>query len=73
MGWSNKMPNNREPALRMPILDSLQPNTELAIGGGDPMSHPGLHEFLQKEETPNTHGMHIQYTWKTLEETPCIE
>lgn len=34
--------------LNHPLLDSLQPYTELAIGGGDPMSHPDLHDFLQR-------------------------
>lgn len=34
--------------LNHPLLDSLRPYTELAIGGGDPMSHPGLYDFLQR-------------------------
>ena len=29
-----------------PLLDSLHPYTELAIGGGNPLEHPGLEEFL---------------------------
>ena len=32
--------------LNVPLLHSLLPGTELAIGGGDPMSHPQLEEFL---------------------------
>ena len=34
--------------LNHPILDSLKPYTELAIGGGNPLSHPDLIPFLQK-------------------------
>lgn len=29
-------------------LDGLPSGTELAIGGGNPLSHPGLYDFLQK-------------------------
>lgn len=32
--------------LNMPFLDSLRPGTELAIGGGNPLDHPDLDEFL---------------------------
>ena len=32
--------------LKHPLLDSLHPYTELAIGGGDPLTHPDLEEFL---------------------------
>lgn len=34
--------------LSHPFLDTLRPGTELAIGGGNPMSHPHLELFLQK-------------------------
>lgn len=34
--------------LNHPLLDSIQPYTELAIGGGNPMSHSGLYDFLQR-------------------------
>lgn len=30
------------------FLDTLKPYTEIAIGGGNPLSHPNLIEFLQK-------------------------
>ena len=30
------------------FLDKLHPYTELAIGGGNPLSHPDLYEFLQR-------------------------
>ena len=32
--------------LNHPILDSLKPYTELAIGGGNPLTHPDLETFL---------------------------
>ena len=41
-------PDGAHGNLDHPILDSLKPYTELAIGGGDPMSHPGLEAFLKK-------------------------
>lgn len=34
--------------LNVPVLDSLRPYTELAIGGGNPLEHPGLVEFLKR-------------------------
>ena len=34
--------------LKYPILDSLKPYTELAIGGGNPLSHPDLVPFLER-------------------------
>ena len=34
--------------LEHPLLDTIQPYTELAIGGGNPLTHPGLYEFLQR-------------------------
>ena len=30
------------------LLDSIPAYTELAIGGGDPMAHPDLYDFLQR-------------------------
>lgn len=41
-------PDGTHGDLNHPLLDSLKPYTELAIGGGDPMSHPNLKEFLIK-------------------------
>lgn len=32
--------------LHLPFLDSLNPYTEIAIGGGNPLSHPDLLDFL---------------------------
>ena len=34
--------------LSMPVLDSLRPYTELAIGGGNPLEHPDLVSFLKR-------------------------
>lgn len=34
--------------LNLPFIDTLSPYTELAIGGGNPLSHPNLVEFLVK-------------------------
>ena len=34
--------------LNHPLLNSLMPFIELAIGGGDPMTHPDLESFLEK-------------------------
>jgi len=36
-----------------PIFDTLHPYTELAIGGGNPLEHPDLVEFLQKMKSKN--------------------
>lgn len=33
--------------LNLPFLDTLRPGTELAIGGGNPLDHPDLDQFLQ--------------------------
>ena len=32
----------------IPFIDSLRPFTELAIGGGNPIDHPGLQSFLSR-------------------------
>ena len=32
--------------LNLPFLDTLNPYTEIAIGGGNPLSHPDLDDFL---------------------------
>lgn len=34
--------------LDAPFLDTLKPYTELALGGGNPMEHPGLFHFLER-------------------------
>ena len=39
--------------LNLPFLDSLMPYSELAIGGGNPLSHPDLVLFLQKLKERN--------------------
>ena len=40
--------NGNQADLKHPLLDSLHPYTELAIGGGDPLTHPDLEEFLKR-------------------------
>ena len=43
----NSTPNGKHGDILSPsFLDSLHPWTELAIGGGNPLSHPDLDEFL---------------------------
>lgn len=39
--------------LKHPILESLKPYTELAIGGGNPLSHPDLIPFLARMKEKN--------------------
>lgn len=48
MCHENSSPNGNHADLNDPILDSLHPYTELAIGGGNPLKHPGLADFLQR-------------------------
>lgn len=48
MCHENAGPKGCHGNLNHPVLDSIQPYTELAIGGGNPMSHPGLYGFLQR-------------------------
>src|SRR5574344_2032907 len=44
---SNSMGKHAD-ILSAKFLDTLQPYTELAIGGGNPLSHPDLIPFLDK-------------------------
>ena len=46
-------PDGEKGDLNHPLLDSLRPYTELAIGGGDPMTHHGLKAFLVKMRDKN--------------------
>ena len=39
--------------MNMKFIDTLRPYTEIAIGGGDPLAHPQLVEFLQKLKDKN--------------------
>lgn len=61
--------------LNLPFIDTLMPYTELAIGGGNPLAHPDLVEFLKtllsKKIIPNitvnqTHFMQQQDLIKYL-------
>ena len=46
-------PHGKHGDLHHQLLDSLHPYTELAIGGGDPMSNPYLEPFLIKMKNKN--------------------
>ena len=41
-------PDGQNAVLEGPILDSIKPYTELAIGGGNPLEHPDLVNFLSR-------------------------
>lgn len=67
--------------LHLPFIDTLMPYTELAIGGGNPLSHPDLIEFLKilsvKKIIPNitinqTHFMQQQDLIKYLVENKLV-
>lgn len=48
MCHENSVPDGKEANLiNNPIINSIPPYTELAIGGGNPLSHPYLIEFLK--------------------------
>ena len=46
MCHEQSVPNGALANLNHPIFDSLHAGTELALGGGNVLEHPGLHEFL---------------------------
>lgn len=46
-------PDGRHANLNDPLLDGIKPYTELAIGGGNPLSHPQLGDFLQYMDSRN--------------------
>lgn len=48
MCHENAGPYGRHGDLNHPLMDSIPPNTEIAIGGGNPMAHPDLYGFLQR-------------------------
>ena len=50
-----------------PLLETLKPYTELAIGGGNPMIHPHLVSFLNKMKKQNV-ICNITVHWKTFTE-----
>ncbi len=41
-------PNGKHADLNSPLLSTLRPYTELAVGGGNPLSHPDLVPFLRR-------------------------
>lgn len=46
-------PDGRHALLDTPLIESIQPYTELAIGGGNPLSHPQLGDFLHYMDCRN--------------------
>ncbi len=48
MCHENSGVHGRHADLLQPITNTFLPGTEVAIGGGDPLSHPGLVPFLQR-------------------------
>ena len=48
MCHENSSTNGKHADINHPFLDTLVKGTELAIGGGNPLSHPQLIEFLTK-------------------------
>ena len=49
MCHENSTPDGKHADILGPsFLDKLHPYTELAIGGGNPLEHPDLYEFLVK-------------------------
>ena len=42
------VPGGKHADLFHPMLDTIKPYTELAIGGGNPLEHPDLVEFLRR-------------------------
>ena len=45
--FESSSPEGKHGNLNVDFIKSLHPYTELAIGGGNPLSHPDLHEFLK--------------------------
>ena len=52
--------------LKVPFIDTLKPYTEVAIGGGNPLTHPSLESFLKKLQSKKIianmtiNGQHLQ-------------
>lgn len=45
--YESSSPEGKHGNLNVDFIKSLHPYTELAIGGGNPLFHPDLHEFLK--------------------------
>jgi hypothetical protein len=53
--------------LDLPFIDTLMPYTEIAIGGGNPLSHPGLDQFLARLKERNVLAsitVHVDHFFK---------
>lgn len=57
--------NGKHGDLFCKLVDSLHPYTEVAIGGGDPLSHPNLIEFLEKLKKKDVIA-NITVHWKSF-------
>lgn len=54
MCHENSVPDGKHGEILInPIIDSIPPYTELAIGGGNPLSHPDLEDFLYRCKNKN--------------------
>ena len=51
--YESSTPSGKHGILNYPFINSLKPYTELAIGGGNPLEHPDLEEFLLKLKSKN--------------------
>lgn len=58
-------PNGKYADLKHPLLDTLKPYTELALGGGDPMTHPDLESFLERMKAKGVIS-NITVHWSTF-------
>jgi len=48
MCHENSTPQGKHADLSLPFINTLHKGMEVAIGGGNPLAHPGLEEFLQE-------------------------
>lgn len=60
-------PDGAHADLHNPLLDSLPPYTELAIGGGNPLFHPDLVTFLERMKQHNV-ICNMTLHWKHFEQ-----
>ena len=58
--------------LDVPFLNTLKPYTELAIGGGNPLSHPGLVPFLMRMKEQKVICSMTVHWWHFLYFEPLI-
>jgi len=66
MCHEQSIPNGIHGNLNHPIINSLHPYTEVAIGGGDPMGHPDIEKFLKKLKEKNVIA-NITVHWRSFD------